>query len=92
MKRVKRGLLLKAILLVFFVYASAQIIELQIQIYEKKQAVAEYTVANEELETSNESKQNDIDKGLTDEQVEKIAREKLGLASPDETVFVGVPG
>ncbi|MPM25270.1 Cell division protein FtsL [bioreactor metagenome] len=92
LKRVRRGLLLKAILLVFFVYASAQIIELQIQIYEKKQAIAEYQVANEELETANESKQNDIDKGLTDEQVEKIAREKLGLASPDETVFVGVPG
>ena len=92
MKRVKRGLLLKAILLVFFIYASAQIIELQIQIYEKKQTIAEYQVTNEELETVNESKQNDIDKGLTDEQVEKIAREKLGLASPDETVFVGVPG
>ena len=92
MKRIRRGLLLKMMLLVFFVYASAQIIELQIQIHEKKQVIAEYTQSNETLEASNEAKQNDIDKGLTDEQVEKIARDILGLASPDEMVFVGIPG
>lgn len=90
MKKAKRGLLLKLALVVFFIYASVQILELQIQIGQKKAAIEQYTSQNEQLAIQNESLQNEIDKGLTDEQVEKIAGEKLGLFSPDETVFIGI--
>ncbi len=92
MRRAKSGFFVKLILLAFFVYASTQIIDLQIQIQGKKNEIETLTAENEQLTAENESMEGDLANGLTDEQVEKIAREKLGLANPDETVFVGITG
>ncbi|NLT58112.1 MAG: hypothetical protein GXX99_04030 [Clostridiales bacterium] len=92
MKRAKKGLLLKLILAALFIYASVQIFELQVQIGQKKKVIEQYTAQNAALAVQNEALQSEIDKGLTDEQVEKIAGSKLNLIGPDETVFVGKNG
>ncbi|MBQ3077555.1 MAG: cell division protein FtsL [Clostridia bacterium] len=92
MKRVRQGTVLKLALIVFFLYASVQIVDLQVQIAEKRRMAEHYRKENAELEIRNQTMQNEIDKGLTDEQVARVAQEKLGLAEPDEKVFVSIPG
>ena len=54
--------------------------------------IEQYEAQNAELEVRNQTIQNELDKGLSDEQVAKIAQEKLGLVDADETVFVAIPG
>ena len=81
MKRVRQrqGVVLKLLLAVFVIYASVQIADLQLQIAQKKRTVEQYEAQNAELEVQNQTIQNDLDNGLSDEQVAKIAQEKLGL-------------
>ena len=92
MKRVRQrqGVVLKLLLAVFVIYASVQIADLQIA--QKKRTVEQYEAQNAELEVQNQTIQNDLDNGLSDEQVAKIAQEKLGLVDADETVFMAIPG
>ncbi len=42
--------------------------------------------ANEELQTQIEDLESELEKGLSDERVEKIAREEYHMKKPDETV------
>ena len=94
MKRVRQrqGVFLKLLLAVFVIYASVQIADLQIQIAQKKRTIEQYEAQNAELEVRNQTIQTELDKGLSDEQVAKIAQEKLGLVDADETVFMAIPG
>ena len=92
MKKVRQGVLLKLVMAAFMIYASLQITDLQIQIAQKRRLIAEYEAKNAELEIKNQTLTNELEKGLSDEQVARIAQEKLGLHDADETVFVAIPG
>ncbi len=43
--------------------------------------------ANEQLHSQIEELESELDKGLSDERVEKIAREEYHMKKPDETVY-----
>ena len=43
--------------------------------------------ANEQLQVQIEDLESELEKGLSDERVEKIAREEYHMKKPDETVY-----
>lgn len=84
--------LLKSFVLLFIFYFMIQFVIMGSQIREKKQELGalEQQVAQQQL--TNDELQNMLDSGLTDEYIERIARDKLGLAYQGERVFIDISG
>ncbi len=55
------------------------------EIQQVQQQIDEQTVLNQEY-------QEMIDRGVDDEYIQKLAREKLGLVYPDERVYIDIGG
>lgn len=72
-------------LVMYFVYT---IISIQIQIYNQKRAlvVLQERIYQQQLE--NDELRRKLSEEGEEEYIERIAREKLGYAAPDERVFV----
>ncbi len=74
-----------AYLLVSLVSGQMQVAEKQRELDTVSEKVEEQTIKNAEL-------QRLMDSGDEDAYVERIAREKMGYARPDERVFVDISG
>lgn len=91
MKKKKRvSGLAKTATAVFAVYAAFTLVSLQLQIAEKKEEQALLQVQIEEQELRNAEIRALLESENSDEYVARIAREKLGYASPGERVFVDI--
>lgn len=91
MKKKKRvSGLAKTATAVFAVYAAFTLVSLQLQIAEKKEEQALLQAQIEEQELRNAEIRALLESESSDEYVARIAREKLGYASPGERVFVDI--
>lgn len=91
MKKKKRvSGLAKTATAVFAVYAAFTLVSLQLQIAEKKEEQALLQAQIEEQELRNAEIRALLESENSDEYVARIAREKLGYASPGERVFVDI--
>lgn len=83
-----KSLILKAVVLIFAVYAVINLIMLETQLISNNQTL---TKKQEELQTTNahiEELQKMLDNGEEQAFIEKAARERLGYVYPDEQVFI----
>ena len=80
-KRKKRGVVLKLLLGAFVIYSA-----------EKQETLAALNESVERQTVENETMKSAIQKGMTQDEVEKISRDKLDLASPNERVFINIDG
>ena len=87
MKFVRSSLLVKLVLLILGVYATVTLVSLRSQVTQKTAEAAELTSSITAQEQENERLQDAIDNLETDEGVEAVAREKLGMVSDNEIVF-----
>lgn len=87
MKFKKSSLLTKLIVLIVVVYATVTLVSLRTQISAKRNEGAVLTQSIAAIAQENQRLQNAIDTMDTDEGVEGIGRQKLGLVSPGEIVF-----
>ena len=87
MKFVRSSLLVKLVLLILVVYATVTLVSLRSQVTQKTAEAAELTSSITAQEQENERLQDAIDNLETDEGVEAVAREKLGMVSDNEIVF-----
>lgn len=87
MKLKKSSLLTKLIVLIVVVYATVTLVSLRTQISAKRSEGAVLAQSIAATEQENQRLQNAIDTMDTDEGVEEIGRQKLGLVSPGEIVF-----
>ena len=92
MKITKSPLLVKIIILVVMVYATVTLVSLRTQIDAKNAEAAETAEKITQMKQEN-ARIEDADKALeTDEGVEAVAREKLGMVSENEIIFQDVSG
>lgn len=89
-RRKSHHLIFKLAVLVFVIAAVGKLVSLQVDIAQKKRELTTLETQKEQLSKENKDLQELLDSGMTDEYVEKIAREKLGYVSPHERVFVDV--
>lgn len=92
MRKKKRGTLLKVLLLVFAIYSAVTLISLQIQIDAKNKELSVLKNQIKQQTQKNGQIQSQLESELTDEQIARIAREKLGYVFPDERIYINVPG
>lgn len=74
-----------AFICLYFVYS---IVSIQIDIYRERQVLLALQQKIEEQRIENEELARILANGGEAEYIERIAREKLGYAAPDEQVFV----
>lgn len=92
MKRRRSSILVKLLLAVVAVYTAIQLINLQIDIYQKKAIMVELQAKIETQTQKNATLQQQVDRQLTEEQIKRIARDKLGLSEDNEQIFVNTTG
>lgn len=86
-ERRRTGLMTKLLILVLLAAIGYQLYGLRAQV-EKAQAEKErYTAQVEALRQENETLTADIAEGATQDKMEQIARDELGLVTPGEYVF-----
>lgn len=88
--RKRKGFILKLALIIFAVFVVVQIIFLQINLHQKKQTLSALQQQVSAKTNENNDMQKQLDDGVTDEYVAKIAREKLGLVSPSERIYADI--
>ena len=92
MRITKSPFLVKIIILAVMVYATVTLVSLRSQIAAKKAESAETQAKITQVKQEN-ARIEDADKALdTDEGVEAVAREKLGMVSENEIIFQDVGG
>ena len=92
-KKSKRGsIILRVCIFAFVVYAMVHLIDMQInmaarrrQLVELEQRVETQRIANRELERQ-------LEQGMDEQYIERIARERLGFVAPNETVYIDISG
>lgn len=87
-----RSLLMKIIILALLVFATVTLVSLRPQIEAKNREKASLSEKIKQTKQEN-ARIEDADKALeTDEGVEAVAREKLGMVSENEIIFQDVGG
>lgn len=89
-QRVRAGLLTKFVILALLAGLGWQLLQLKGQV---EQAQVQRTSLEQQvnaLQEENDALEADIAEGATQEKMEDLAREKLGVVSPNERVFYDV--
>lgn len=89
-KKRKKYLLIKIGVAIVIVVVAVQAVLLQVDIYNKRQRLDDLQQQLSSQQQENQQMQQQLDSGITDEYLADVAREKLGLVSPFERLFVDV--
>lgn len=95
MKRKKQGLtglLLRAAAICLGIYLIVGIVVNQVSISSKEQALDSVQQQLAQQQAANEELSRVLEGGSEAEIVERVARDRLGYARPDERIFVDVSG
>lgn len=92
-KRIRvSGWVLRAGLIAAFLYLAVSLISSQVIIVAKRQQLAQVTQQVETQLAANLELQRTLDSGDEDAYTERVARNKLGFALPDERIYVDMSG
>ena len=90
--RHKGLMLLRVAVVAVVLYASVSLIDMQINLTARRRQVSELEHRVEVQRIANKELERQLMQGQDQEYIERIARERLGFISPDETVFIDVSG
>ena len=90
MRFTKSSLVTKILIVVLVIYAAVTLVQLNTQLQEKNAEADVLAGQVTTLEQENQRLEQAIEALDTDEGVEAVAREKLGLVKKNETVFYDV--
>ena len=90
MRFTKSSLVTKILIVVLVIYAAVTLVQLNTQLQEKNAEADVLSGQVTTLEQENQRLEQAIEALDTDEGVEAVAREKLGLVKKNETVFYDV--
>lgn len=88
----KKSIFLKLAVFCFVAYVAFSLVQTQMRIMEKKQELQYIKNQCEEQTLQNQELENVLSTGSELDHIERIAREKLGYAYPDERVYVDTSG
>ena len=82
------AVVLRIAMLAFLIYAAVTVINLQTQIKAKREELASLTLRVEEYQKANETLRQEMQSGISEEDIGEMARSELGYAEPGERIFV----
>ena len=84
----KKSIIIRLAVLCFIVFITFLLVDMQIEVNTKRRQLAQLQSDIEAQKLENAESQRLLELGDDEEYIEKIARDKLGYAYPDEKVFV----
>ena len=88
----KKNLLFRLSTLMFTLYVVFSLVQIQGEIQESRELLAQLEQQNEEQRIANKELERILSDGTQEEYIERIAREKLGFAYPEEQVLIDISG
>lgn len=89
-QRVRAGILTKFVILALLAGLGWQLLQLKGQVEQAQEQRTSLAQQVSDLQEKNDALEADIAEGATEEKMEDLAREKLGVVSPNERVFYDV--
>jgi len=89
-KRARAGILTKLLLLVLLVALGWQLYHLHSRIQDAEAEKASLAAEVQKQQQANDALSDEIKNGSSQEQLQKVARDELGLVSPGEKIFYDV--
>ena len=87
-----KGLLIKLGVFAFAIYASVSLIDMQINMANRRRQLSELEQSVESQRIANKELERQLYQGMDQKYIERIARERLGFIAPDETVYIDISG
>ena len=78
----------KLAMLAFLIYAAVTIVSLRSQIADKQAEFDSLSLRVQEYEDANAALQEEMQNGISEEEISELARNELSYAEPGERVFV----
>ena len=78
----------KLAMLAFLIYAAVTIVSLRSQIADKHAELDSLSLRVQEYEDANAALQEEMQNGISEEEISELARNELSYAEPGERVFV----
>ncbi|HIX10927.1 FtsB family cell division protein [Agathobaculum sp.] len=78
----------KLAMLAFLIYAAVTIVSLRSQIADKQAELDSLSLRVQEYEDANAALQEEMQNGISEEEISELARNELSYAEPGERVFV----
>ena len=88
----KKNLMFRLSTLLFTLYVVFSLVQIQGEIQESRELLAQLEQQNEEQRIANKELERILSDGTQEEYIERIAREKLGFAYPEEQVLIDISG
>ena len=89
MTRRTRMILIRAAVVVFLLYAVVNVVNLRTQIKSKRDELASLTLRVEEYQKANETLRQEMQSGISEEDIGEMAQTELVYAEPGGRIFVG---
>lgn len=90
--KAKKSLILRVLVFVFLVYSAIMLVDMQVNIAQNKQNLEELSLRRESMRLANKEIERELEGGVDQDYIERIAREKLDFVDPDEQVFIDISG
>ena len=84
--------IVKIAMLAFLLYAAVTIVSLCSQIADKQAEFDSLSLRVQEYEEANEALRQEMQSGISEEDISELARKELSYAEPGERVFVDTSG
>ena len=91
-KKNKLSILAQVVLALFVVWAAYTFVDVNMKQAQRRQEVEILNARHEALHLQNVELNRQLARDLSLEEIERIAREQLGMVSPDQRVFVDISG
>ena len=91
-KRGRGSFALRLCIFAFVVYAAVHLIDVQINLAERRRQLAELEQRVEIQRVANRELERQLAQGMDQKYIERIARERLGFVAAYETVYVDISG
>ena len=91
-KRGRKSFLLRIGVFAFVIYASVLLIDMQINLANRRRQLVELEQRVEIQRIANKELERQLAQGMDQMYIERIARERLGFIAPDETVYIDISG
>lgn len=88
----RKSLILRLCVFAFAVYAAIALAEMQSEITARRQMLDSIRQSNEVQRIINKDLRRRVEAGMDEETIERLARERLDFAYPDEKVFIDISG